>query len=485
VRASVTIDTEPKPGCAVWRLSPVFHTLRARLIFSVALVHVVLMSLFIWEAVERQSQELRQELVTQGRALASLMVVASTNALLAEDLASLAEVTRRVGEQADVAYGEVVDVRGYVMASTREGRVGQRVREVNTQSDQFPLARGDQVLDLREDIRVGDNPVGFVRLGLVTENLAQALTDTRDRGLLSIVLALIIGSVAAWLLSLAVTRNLHELTVAAGRIGSGDLDVRVEERGRDETSTLARAFNLMTASLQRSSREMEQEHRKRTNAERLACVGEMAASIAHEIRNPLAALINSVQLLGRPGLEAEDHEQVAGIVDKESQRLQRILNDFLSFARLPNSVLVERDINELIEETAELVSRDPACGERTTIERHYDADGHCRFDWDQIRQVMLNLMLNAVQAIKGDGHLEIRVKREGKLLNISLTDDGVGIPKDMMLEILKPFVTGRKGGTGLGLSVVQRILIQHGTSLTITSKEGVGTEVAFELEATN
>ena len=479
------IGVEPKPGRAVWRLSPVFHTLRARLIFSVALVHVVLMSLFIWEAVERQSQELRQELVTQGRALASLMVVASTNALLAEDLASLAEVTRRVGEQADVAYGEVVDIRGYVMASTREGRVGKRVTPISTQSDQFPLARGDQVLDLREDIRIGESQVGFVRLGLVTDNLAQALTDTRDRGLLSIVLALIIGSVAAWLLSLAVTRNLHELTVAAGRIGSGDLDVRVKERGRDETSTLAHAFNLMTASLQRHSREMEQEHRKRTNAERLACVGEMAASIAHEIRNPLAALINSVQLLGCPGLVPEEYEQVAGIVDKESQRLQRILNDFLSFAGLPNSVLVEHNINELIEETADLVSRDPACGEGITLERHYDGDGHCRFDWDQIRQVMLNLMLNAVQAIKGDGQLIIRVKREGQLLNISLTDSGVGIPKKMMHEVLKPFVTGRKGGTGLGLSVVQRILIQHGTSLTITSREGVGTEVVFELEATN
>ena len=463
--------------------SPVFfHSLRARLIFSVALVHVVLMGLFTWEAVERQSHELRQELINQGGSLASLMVVATTNALLAEDLASLAEITRRVSKQEDVAYGEIVDVRGFVMASTREGRVGQKVGKVNDQNDRFPLAIGDEVLDLREDVHIGDIQVGFVRLGISTNNLNRGLAATRDQGIQYIILALIIGSIVAWLVSLAVTRNLYELTVAAGRIGSGDLDIRVAEHGQDETSTLARAFNLMAASLQRSSREMEQEHHKRTDAERLACVGEMAASIAHEIRNPLAALINSVKLLGNSELAQDDRTDVVDIVNKESQRLQRILNEFLAFARLPGSVFMDGNLTELIEETVELVRHDPAYGEGISIECRFDDKHHARFDRDQIRQVLLNLMLNAIQAMQGNGKLEIRVKRNGPRLNISLLDNGYGIPEKMKQEITKPFVTGRQGGTGLGLSVVQRILVQHGTTLTITSEEGVGTEVAFDLE---
>lgn len=461
-----------------------FHTLRARLIFSVALVHVVLMGLFTWEAVERQSHELRQELINQGDSLASLMVVATTNALLAEDLASLAEITRRVSKQEDVAYGEIADVRGFVMASTREGRVGQRVGKLNERNDRFPLAIGDEVLDLSEDVRIGDIQVGFIMLGLSTSNLNRGLAATRDQGILYIVLALIIGSIVAWVLSLAVTRNLHELTVAAGRIGSGDLEMRVAERGRDETSTLARAFNLMAASLQRSSREMEQEHHKRTDAERLACVGEMAASIAHEIRNPLAALINSVKLLGDSKLAQDDRNDVVEIVNKESQRLQRILNEFLAFARLPAPVFVNGNLTELIEETVELVSHDPTYAEGISIVCRFDDKHHCCFDQDQMRQVLLNLMLNALQAMqgKGNGQLAIRVKRNGQRLAISLIDNGCGIPEKMKQEITKPFVTGRQGGTGLGLSVVQRILVQHGTTLTITSEEGVGTEVAFDLE---
>lgn len=461
------------------------RTLRVRLIISVALVHVVLMGLFTWEAVERQSHELRLEMASQGRSLASMMVVASTNALLAEDLASLAEVTRRVGEREDVAYGEVVDMRGFVLASTRDGRVGRMVGPVIEWNDRFPLAADDRVLDLREDVQIGQDRVGFVLLGLSTTNLDNALADTRNRGIQYIVLALVIGSVAAWLLSLAVTRNLRELTLAAKKIGDGDLNVRVNVPGQDETGTLARAFNLMAASLQRSSRQMEQEHRKRTEAERLACVGEMAASIAHEIRNPMVALINSVKLLGDTRLPAGDRAAVVDIVNTESRRLQRILDDFLMFSRLPAPRLETGDLKPLVEQTIGLIGRDPRYGDGVEFECRYEADNHCRFDSDLMRQVLLNLIMNAIQATNGEGRLMIRLQRVGDRLSVSIVDNGRGIPEAMMPEVSKPFFTSRKEGTGLGLPVVQRILAQHGTALSITSQEGAGTEVAFDLEVTN
>lgn len=478
-------STAPMLGQQSRWVPRLFHTLRARLIISVALVHVVLMGLFTWEAVERQSHELRQEMVNQGRSLASLMVVASTNALLAEDLASLAEVTRRVGEREDVSYGEIVDVRGYVMASTREGRVGRQVGPVIEQNDRFPLAVDDRVLDLRDDVLIDNNRVGLVVLGLSTANLESALAETRNRGIQYTLLALVIGSIAAWLLSLAVTRNLHELTLAAKKIGGGDLNARVNVRSQDETGTLSRAFNLMAASLQRSSRQMEQEHRKRTEAERLACVGEMAASIAHEIRNPMVALINSVKLLGNTQLAAEDHTAVVDIVNTESRRLQRILDDFLRFSRLPAPCIEDGDLKVLIEQTIGLISQDPHYGDGIRFERRYAEDNRCRFDPDLMRQVLLNLMLNALQAITGEGRLIIRLQRTGDRLNVSIVDNGRGIPADMLSEISKPFFTSRKEGTGLGLPVVQRILAQHGTALSITSREGSGTEVAFDLEVTN
>lgn len=459
-----------------------FYTLRVRLIISVALVHVVLMGQFTWEAVDRQSHELRQEMVNQGRSLASLMVVASTNALLSEDLASLAEVTRRVGEREDVSYGEVVDVRGFVMASTREGRVGRKVGPMIEQNDQFPLNEDDRILDLRDEVIIDSSRVGLIRLGLSTKNLENALAETRNRGIQYILLALVIGSIAAWLLSLAVTRNLHDLTLAAKRIGEGDLNARVDVRSQDETGTLARAFNLMAASLHRSSREIEMEHRKRTDAERLACVGEMAASIAHEIRNPMVALINSVKLLGNEQLSAEDHKAVSDIVNTESNRLQRILNDFLMFSRLPEAKLEQGDLSVLVDQTIGLISQDPRYAIGICFEREYKDSTTCLFDSDLMRQVLINLMLNAMQAISGEGKLTIRLQQLNSRMNVSIMDNGRGIPAEVMPEITKPFFTSRKEGTGMGLPVVQRILAQHGTVLIITSREGTGTEVAFDLE---
>ena len=173
---------------------------------------------------------------------------------------------------------------------------------------------------------------------------------------------------------------------------------------------------------------------------------------------------------------------VTEIVNFESQRLQRILDDFLAFARLPVAVLVEGDLKTLMEQTIELVGHDPRFSEEITINRRYDDNPPCCFDPDLMRQVLLNLFLNAVQAMPGNGELTIQMRQNGKKLNVSMTDNGNGIPEAMMTEVSKPFFTGRQEGSGLGLSIVQRILAQHGTALGITSQEGSGTEVAFELE---
>ncbi|MEJ2434981.1 MAG: histidine kinase dimerization/phospho-acceptor domain-containing protein, partial [Pseudolabrys sp.] len=337
-----------------------YATLRFRLILSVALVHAVLMGAFTWDAVTAQSDNLRAELQSRGHALSSLMAVATTNAILAENLASLAEVIDRTERQPDVSYAEVMDAEGNVLASTDPSRVGRRAAPRIKVSETMPLAPGDHTLDLREDIHVAGHDVGAVFVGMSTKNLDHELAATRDAGLTFILIALVVGSLAAWALSFATTRNLHLMTTAVRRIAGGDLDVRVNIHSADEVGLLARAFNKMVSSLQRTSRQVRLEHKKRTEAERLACVGELSASIAHEIRNPLAAIINSVRLMARGDLPAEDQAQVAAIINAETDRLQRTLNDLLTFSRIPDSKMVETDVCQLLRDTMLLLSNDPA-----------------------------------------------------------------------------------------------------------------------------
>lgn len=460
-----------------------YTTLRFRLIVSVALVHAILMGAFIWDAVTEQSNSIRAELQNRGHALSSMMAVATTNALLSEDLASLAEVIGRVKRQPDVSYGEVLDAEGNILASTDPSRVGQRVVPRIKVSEKMPLKPGDHVLDLRENINVAGRKVGAVFVGMSTDNLDKALAATRDDGLLFILIALIVGSIAAWALSFATTRNLHSMTLAVRRLTAGDLNVRVKTRGHDEVGLLARAFNTMVASLQRTSHQVRMEHEKRTEAERLACVGELSASIAHEIRNPLSAIINSVKLLSRGDLPDKDREQVGAIVNAESERLQRILNDFLTFSRVPQSDMQSVELCKLVRDTVTLLCNDPQLPNNVEIETHLPA-GPCtgRVDRDQMRQVLMNLIMNGVQAMPDGGILTVEIVEEANGLNVRVIDAGTGIPDSLIDKVTKPFVTGRKDGTGLGLSIVQRILMQHGSKLEIVSHPRVGTEISFTLE---
>jgi|GEM_PF-1170839 len=460
-----------------------YATLRFRLIVSVALVHAILMGAFIWDAVTEQSDSIRAELQNRGHALSSLMAVATTNALLAEDLASLAEVIDRVRNQPDVSYGEVIDAQGNILASTDPVRVGQRIVPRIQVSDTMPLKPSDHVLDLREDIHVAGRDVGAVFVGLSTDNLHKALAATRDEGLLFILIALFAGSLAAWALSFATTRNLHAMTVAVRRLTDGDLNVRVHAQSSDEVGLLAHAFNTMVASLQRTSHQARMEHEKRTEAERLACVGELSASIAHEIRNPLSAIINSVNLLSRGDLKRNDHEQVIDIVNAESERLQRILNDFLTFSRIPQSDMQAIELCRLVRDTVTLLSNDPDIPDNVNIQTHLPLTpcmGHV--DKDQVRQVLMNLILNGVQAMPGGGTLTVEIVPEQGYMNIRIIDTGIGIPDALVDKVIRPFVTGRKNGTGLGLSIVQRILMQHGSKLDIVSHPDTGTEMSFSLQ---
>lgn len=478
-----TAPADVLSGNADWsKKLPFTSTLRFRLILSVAVVHAVLMGLFIWDAVSEQSDSLRAELQNRGHALTSLMAVATTNALLAEDLASLAEVTARIRNQPDVKYGEVVDAEGNVLASTDSRRIGRRVRDRIASSEAMPLPAGDHVLDLREDIKVAGRTVGSVFLGLSTDNLDHALAATRNEGLLFILIALVAGSVAAWALSFAATRNLHAMILAVRRITGGDMDVRVSATGKDEVSLLARAFNTMVESLQRTSEQVRSEHEKRTEAERLACVGELSASIAHEIRNPLSAIINSVKLLARGDIAEDDRSQLTGIVNGEAERLQRILNDFLTFSRVPESKVQSADLCQLVTETVALLNNDSSLPQTVTMRARLCCQ-QClgRFDPDQIRQVLMNLVMNAVQAMSGSGEVVIEVAAAQHDLIVRVIDSGSGIPDELIDKVTRPFVTGRNNGTGLGLSIVQRILMQHGSKLQIVSHRGVGTEVSFIL----
>jgi two-component system sensor histidine kinase PilS (NtrC family) len=227
-------------------------------------------------------------------------------------------------------------------------------------------------------------------------------------------------------------------------------------------------------------REME-DHLKR--ADRLAAVGKMAAGIAHEIRNPLASISGSIEILKDDPESSPRNQQLMGIVLREVNRLNNLIADFLLFAR-PFSPGKERiHLNHLIEEILQVFTHGPDFNRRIRLETQFQDDLHIQGDSHQIRQVFWNLFINAAQAMPEGGTLRVELRKNssppsisgGRVYGeISVTDSGTGIQGEELEKIFDPFFTTKEGGTGLGLSIVHSIVEGYSGKVTVQSRKGKG-----------
>lgn len=206
-------------------------------------------------------------------------------------------------------------------------------------------------------------------------------------------------------------------------------------------------------------------------AERMADLGRMAATIAHEIRNPLGAIVNSVNLLAQPS--AASDPRLLEVVTEEADRLDAIIRDFLIFARPPARAPQSCDLFDLIDSTATLFRRDAKLAPGVTV----SVDGDAALppvvvDPNQIRQVIWNLLANAADATGAGGRIEIRVRAGADAIGIDVLDDGPGV--EDAEAVFVPFYTTKAAGTGLGLSVTARIVRDHGGSVRVRNEPGRG-----------
>lgn len=217
---------------------------------------------------------------------------------------------------------------------------------------------------------------------------------------------------------------------------------------------------------------IEEELRKK---EHLALIGEMSAGIAHEIRNPLASISGSVQFLQQElSLENEEFQHLMEIIVKESDRLSQTIEDFLAYTK--TTPLEKKDIflAEMVEEVTDLVVHNY---DEVNLVKKYGPGYMVHADPKKINQVIWNLINNAVKAVKGRGTIEINIYRKENDIFLSVSDDGVGIDKSELSKIFTPFYSKFTSGIGLGMSLVKRIIDEHGFEIKINSQKDIGTEV--------
>lgn len=287
--------------------------------------------------------------------------------------------------------------------------------------------------------------------------------------------------IVSYIVGLQMTKPINQLAAGAAEIASGNLEQQVTLQSRDEIGRLAGAFNQMAATLKTSLE-------RQLAAERHAAWGDAARWVVHEIKTPLFPIRLSIENLQRAyqgrGNQPQVFEEIFGqctdIVIEEVERLQRLVDEFNQFARMPPPKRELSDLNPIVQNVVNLYAESV---ENVQIEESLAPNlPPLSLDSEQIAQALGNLIKNAIEAMPAGGTLNLstQLASEGKI-QVKIQDTGIGMSPQTLAQIFEPYYTTKDTGTGLGMAIVQRIITDHDGEIFIETEEGVGTTVSIEL----
>lgn len=314
--------------------------------------------------------------------------------------------------------------------------------------------------------------------------------------------SLVLIAFGSYLISRIVVKPLKNMLRATERIAEGDLEHQVEIPGENEMGMLARSFNRMVEklrvnkgllenhiqSLEKLNQELKLAQEELIRSEKLASVGRLAAGVAHEIGNPVGAILGYTEILLKGGAKKKERQELLSRIEAEINRVNKIVRDLLDLARPSETSMEEMDVKQVVEDSISLLSSQKVLdGIEVNLELR-DGLPPITADRDRLQQVMVNLVLNAADAMPGGGRLKINAncklqnaKRD--FIEITVSDTGKGVSRDDLSKIFDPFYTTKEPGkgTGLGLAICQMIIESFGGSIGLESKAGEGTRVRIML----
>ena len=241
--------------------------------------------------------------------------------------------------------------------------------------------------------------------------------------------------------------------------------------------------SFLSEQVRKTRKELQtmEDHVKRV--EKMASIGEMAAGMAHEIKNPLASLTGSIQLLSEEIHYDPDHDRLMRIILREADRLSSLVNNFLLYARPPVGRVEAVELDKILTDTVDLLKKDTVTDGRITIAQKIEPASWVSIDPVHLRQIFWNLLLNAAEAITGKGAIDIETyTSKNRQVYVRIADEGCGMTREELKSIFDPFFTTKPSGTGLGLSIVHRILESYDAWLNIDSEPGKGTAITLQFK---
>jgi len=285
---------------------------------------------------------------------------------------------------------------------------------------------------------------------------------------------------------------LNGMIKKMAKVEEGDLSVRIFHAPKDEMGRLTNSFNSMIERLETAKNELDIYHfNQMERADRLASIGEMAAGIAHEIKNPLTGIASAITIINDDFSASDPRKEILGEVLEQVKRMDKTVNDLLFFGRPTDPDPVCTDLNTVLRKTLIFASQHRG-SKGGAIEKVLDLQKNIPpvyVDPKQIQQVFLNLILNAIQAMQSGGVLTIKTAliqdESQQWVTVSISDTGQGIPAQILGKIFTPFFTTKAQGTGLGLAICHKLVEQQGGTIRVESEDGKGTVFYIELPATS
>ena len=324
---------------------------------------------------------------------------------------------------------------------------------------------------------------GGLLLSLSLKEMEQDIARYKQRFFLLFGL-MAIGIIVAAILAVnrLFLKPLTRIQKGAEVIGKGDFRHQIPVSSNDEIGDLAQTFNQMSGQLKESFESIQKSQERIIQAEKLSSIGELSARLAHELRNPLTSIKMILQAILDGPTHPEMTRKDAGVILREVNKLNTILTQFLTFAKPPRLQLQPLNLGHMIEEVLSLMKTE---FDRSGVEVFQEISGlpEIKGDYGKMRQVLINLLHNSVQAMPEGGKLKIGVQEifenDQRKVLLRVEDSGIGIPEEYRKKVFDPFFTTKEGGTGLGLSIVYSIIKEHHGSIDLQSQVGKGTVFAI------
>lgn len=472
-------------------------TLRRRLITSVALVHAVLMTIFVADLVLKSERALCGQQSANAASLASTLAASSAGWLAARDVAGLQELVEVQRSYPDLWFSMIMDSQGRVMAHTDRTRLRQLVVDIPKDGEALKIIQSPDMVDACVPVILSGRRIGWVRVGLSQQGMSRNLRIIVKDGIIYAITAIFIGSVLAWIMGTLFARRMQIIQRVMESVRSGDLKAQVTLPGHDEVAELAAGLDQMLETLRQRTREitvlnasLEQRVEERTN--QLQCINReleaFAYSVSHDLRAPLRAIDGFSVFLEQEAIGKLDAEgmRLLGVIRSNARKMDRLILDLLTLSRATQTELkyVRIDMPSLVKSVYnEIATAEVRKLFAFTLEPLPEAWG----DPGLLRQVWVNLLANAVKYSMKSPLKEIEVGgylKDGEHVYF-VRDSGAGFNPEYTSKLFGAFQRLHKAedfeGSGIGLATVQRIIHRHGGRVWAEGRENAGAKFYFSL----